>query len=38
MSRIEIKKRKLDGKWVRWELMDSHKPNGIGHTATWPRE
>jgi hypothetical protein len=37
MSRIEIKKRKLDGKWVRWELMDSHKPNGIGHTATWPR-
>ena len=26
MSRIEIKNRKLDGKWVRWELMDSHKP------------
>jgi|TARA_Y100000296_G_C5116720_1_gene228139 hypothetical protein len=37
MSKIELRKRKFDGKWVRWELKDSHTLNGIGHTATWPR-
>ena len=37
MSKIELRKRKFDGKWVRWELKDSHATSGIGHTATWPR-
>jgi len=37
MSKAELTQRKLDGKWMRWELLDSHKPNGIGLTATWPR-
>jgi len=37
MTKVELQKRKSDGKWVRWELLDSHLPNGIGHSATWPR-
>ncbi len=40
VNKIEYSKRKFDGKWVRWELMDSFKPKskgGIGYTDSWNR-
>ena len=34
---IEFTQREYDNKWIRWELMDSKKKNGIGDTSTWNR-
>tara|TARA_R100001086_G_scaffold142583_1_gene74951 strand:- start:48 stop:299 length:252 start_codon:yes stop_codon:yes gene_type:complete len=34
---IEVTQREYDNKWIQWELMDSQRKDGIGHTATWSR-
>jgi len=34
---IEVTQRAYDNNWIQWELMDSQKKDGIGHTATWSR-